>query len=310
MPLDPVFAQFLQQMAPDPSAPPPTVAQMREDDLKNALMLAPDPPLAVGWVVDVVLAGVPTRVYRPETSGTVPTVVFVHGGGWAVGGLDTHDPFARRLCRDVNTVVVSVDYRLSPEHPFPAGYEDCLAVARHVADHIADFGGGEFALAGDSAGGNLAAGVAQAFRDEDRPVAAQMLLYPATDLSEEQGGYPSMREKVTGYGLTGETITMLRDWYLASDRTAGEHAPASPIRADSLRDLAPAVIGVAEYDPLCDQGLAYADALAAAGVPTWKRRYPGLVHAFINFVTIVPAADAAVAEVLTEFKEQLAKQPG
>jgi acetyl esterase len=167
---------------------------MRQGNRMLSLAVALDPPVAVGRVADDTLAGVPVRIYRPEAAGPAPTIVFLHGGGFIVGDLDTHDSVCRRLVRDLGAVVVSVAYRLAPEHPFPAGYEDSVGAARHVADHIDDFGGGKLAVAGDSAGGNLAAGVAQAFRDEGRPLAAQLLAYPATDLSGTRD-YPSHRER-------------------------------------------------------------------------------------------------------------------
>jgi acetyl esterase len=254
-------------------------------------------------VRDVDVAGVPVRVYRPAVEGLVPTVIFAHGGGWMIGDLDTHDAFARRLCRDARTAVVAVHYRRIPEHPFPAGYEDCLAVARHVADHPGEFGGGVTALAGDEVGARAVAGVALAFRDEQRELAAQLLLYPAVDLSPSAASYPSMDENATGYGLTTAEIARLRGIYLSEQPDAGESAPASPLRAKSHKGLAPAIIAVAEFDPLRDQGLAYADALAAAGVPVKRHVYEGLPHAFIVVGAVVAAVDAAITQVISEFEQ-------
>ena len=174
----------------------------------RALVLGGQPPdtlTQVGQVTDSVVPGpagdLPVRVYRPGGTGTFPTVMFFHGGGWVIGDLDTHDEPARRICHDVGAVVVSVDYRMAPEAPFPAPYEDCLAATRYVAAHLADFGGDpeRVALAGDSAGGNLAAAVAVACRDAGLPVAAQLLIYPACDLARE---YPSYEENAEGYFLT------------------------------------------------------------------------------------------------------------
>lgn len=141
-------------------AMPPTLTEACEGLRKLTLAAAPNPPLAVGSVTDDTVAGIPVRVYRPRQGGIAATVVFFHGGGFVAGDLDTHDSICRRLCRDVKAVVVSVDHRLAPEHPSPAAYEDALAVSRHVARHPESFGGGPLALAGDSAGGNLAASVA------------------------------------------------------------------------------------------------------------------------------------------------------
>ncbi|WP_431045516.1 alpha/beta hydrolase [Streptomyces sp. P1-3] len=301
MPIDPEISALLKQFGVDgpPPATPPTVEEMRAGNRTLSLAVAPQPPIAVGSLDDSTLAGVPVRVYRPQGAGTAPAIVFIHGGGFVVGDLDTHDGVCRRLCRDLGAVVVSPAYRLAPEHPFPAAYDDCLAVARHLSDHIADFGGGPLAVAGDSAGGNLAAGVALAFRDEGRPLAAQMLAYPATDLRIDPD-YPSRTECATGYLLATAECENDIHLYLADDLAAGTRAPASPLLADSHQRLAPAVIGCGELDPLRDEGLAYADALAAAGVPVSKHTYPGLIHGFLNYDTHSTAVNAAATEMYTE----------
>ncbi|MER5636531.1 alpha/beta hydrolase [Kitasatospora sp. NPDC002227] len=310
-PLDPRIAALLEQFGVDgpPPATAPTVQEMRAGNRMLSLAVAPDPPVSVGAVQDTSLAGVPVQIYRPFESargGRVPTVLFIHGGGFVVGDLDTHDGICRRLCRDAAAVVVSPDYRLAPEHPFPLGYEDCLAVAHHVADHLADFGGshGPLAVAGDSAGGNLATGVALAFRDEGRPLAAQLLAYPTTDLRSGID-YPSRTECATGYLLTTAEVENDMRLYLADAPAAADRAPASPLLAENLRGLAPAVIGCGELDPLRDEGLAYADALAAAGVPVRKHRYAGLIHGFLNYDSHSRAVDAAVTELFTELRELL-----
>ncbi|MFD7342137.1 alpha/beta hydrolase [Streptomyces violascens] len=305
-PIDPQIAALLKQFGVDgrPPAAAPTVEEMRVGNRMLALAVAPDPPIKVESVRDDRLAGVPVRIYRPEGTDTAPTVVFIHGGGFIVGDLDTHDGVCRRLCRDLGAVVVSPDYRLAPEHPFPAAYDDCLAAAHHVADHPAGFGGGPLALAGDSAGANLAAGLALAFRDEGRPLAAQLLAYPVMDLRIGIG-YPSRTECATGYLLTTAECEHDIRLYLADDLTAGSRAPASPLLAKSLQGLAPAVVGCGELDPLRDEGLAYADALAAAGVPVTKHRYPGLIHGFINYDTHSQAIDAAVTQMYTELDRLL-----
>ncbi len=305
MSMDPEIAALLKQfgVGGPPPATPPTVAEMRAGNRMFSLAVAPDPPIEVGAVEDDRVAGVPARVYRPEGEGPVPTVVFFHGGGFVVGDLDTHDGICRRLCRDVGAVVVAVGYRLAPEFPFPAGFDDCVAVTSHVGDHIADFGGGVLAVAGDSAGGNLAAGVALAFRDEGRPLAAQLLAYPATDLSGK-GGHRSRTENATGYLLTTAEVEMVTGLYLAEAAPAtADRPPASPLLAGDHTGLAPAVIACGDLDPLRDEGLAYADALADAGVPVEKRLYPGLVHGFMSFTDKSSAADAAVTEMFTEFGE-------
>ncbi|MFD9408679.1 alpha/beta hydrolase [Streptomyces sp. NPDC059989] len=204
----------------------------------------------------------------------------------------------------MDAVVVAVDYRLTPEHPFPAPYDDCLAAARHVADHIDDYGGrrDRLAVAGDSAGGNLAAAVALTFRDEGRPLAAQLLVYPATDFV---GDHPSRTENGAGYLLGAQDVLDLQHLYAGDDPTVRGSYQVSPLRAARFTDLAPAVIGTAQYDPLRDEGNAYAEALKDAGVDVFARTYDGLIHAFLNLFPVSPAADAAVTELYAELKARL-----
>ncbi|WP_329620752.1 alpha/beta hydrolase [Streptomyces sp. NBC_01255] len=228
----------------------------------------------------------------------------LHGGGWLTGDLDTHDDVTRRMCRDVNAVVVAVDYRLAPEHPFPAAYDDCLAAAHQVADRIDDYGGrrDRLAVAGDSAGGNLAAAVALTFRDEGRPLAAQLLVYPATDFV---GDHPSRTENATGYVLGTQDVLDLQHLYAGDDPAVRGSFQVSPLRAEKFTGLAPAVIGTAQYDPLRDEGNAYAEALTDAGVDVFARTYDGLIHTFLNLFPISPAADAAVTELYARLEERL-----
>ncbi|MBD0745720.1 alpha/beta hydrolase [Streptomyces sp. CBMA152] len=306
MPMDPEIAALLKQYGVDGPAPdaPPPVADMRAGNRMLSLAVAPDPPIEVAEVTDGRIAGVPVRTYRPETAGPAPTVVFFHGGGFIVGDLDTHDGVCRRLCRDLGAVVVSVGYRLAPEFPFPAGFDDCVAVTSHVAEAIEEYGGGVLGVAGDSAGGSMAAGVALAFRDEGRELAAQLLAYPSTDLSPDRT-HASLTENATGYLLTTSEVENNIRLYLGEMPAAAAYPPASPLLATNHARLAPAVIGCGDCDPLRDEGLAYADALAAAGVTVRKHRYPGLIHGFLSFDTRSKAADAAVTEMFREFGELL-----
>jgi len=280
----------------------------------RALVLAgqaPDTLTPVAQVTDSVVPGpagdLPVRVYRPDGTGAFPTVMFFHGGGWVIGDLDTHDEPARRICHDVGAVVVSVDYRMAPEAPFPAPYEDCLAATRHVAAHPADFGGDpeRLALAGDSAGGNLAAAVAVACRDAGLPVAAQLLIYPACDLARE---YPSYEENAEGYFLTRADTREAIARY--TEGTADRTDPRiSPLYTPDLSGLAPAVVAVAEYDPIRDDGAAYAAALEKAGDPVLLRRVAGLIHGFIGFTVASPAAHAAMGELCADLAGLLATRP-
>jgi len=243
------------------------------------------------------------RVYRPEGPGPFPLVAFFHGGGWVIGDLDTHDNMARNVCRGTRAVVVSADYRLAPEHPFPAAADDAVAVARYLAAHGAEFGGdGRLAVAGDSAGGNLAAVAAQALTRDGTPLAGQFLIYPAVDAG---GGYPSRAENAKGYLLEQDTI----DWFL------GHYAGASRDNADprlsplhgDLAGLPPAVIVTAEYDPLRDEGEAYGKALAAAGVAADVRRCPGMIHGFFDMGAVSPGAAAAAAEACASFGDVIGR---
>ncbi len=260
---------------------------------------------AVASVEDTTVPGaagdLPARVYRPDGAGPLPTILLLHGGGFVIGDLDTHDITARTLANGCAAVVVSVAYRLAPEHPFPAAVDDAVAAARHVAAHLAELGGDDrLAMAGDSAGGNLSAVVAQTFRDDGRPLAGQLLIYPVTDMT---GEHPSHAENAEGFFLDLATM----EWFLR--QYAGhlaDHADPrlSPLHGD-LGGLAPAVVVVAEFDPLRDDGLAYAQALAAAGVPVQVRTFPGLIHGFVDMGRHSTAAQEALDETCALFRKVL-----
>ena len=243
---------------------------------------------------------IPVRVYRPRP-GELPTLVFFHGGGWVIGDLDTHELTCRTLARDCDSVVVSVDYRLAPEHRFPAAVDDAEAAARWVAEHAADAAAGlggspVVAVGGDSAGGNLAAVVAQTLRDEGLTLAGQLLLYPATDLVTD---HPSLTENAEGYFLDAPTISWFLEQYVGGADPADPRL--SPARGD-VTGVAPAVVAVAQFDPLRDAGAAYAGLLEAAGVPVTLRAYPGLIHGFADMGRFSRAAQAAVDEIGVLFR--------
>ncbi|MFD5143749.1 alpha/beta hydrolase [Streptomyces sp. NPDC058401] len=311
MPLDPSIAALLSQVPAGPGKRIITAdpAELREAERASNAMVAPGTPIAVGSVADDTVPGpagpVPVRIYRPAAPGPAPTVVFFHGGGWIVGDLDTHDHVTRRLCRDLGAVVVAVHYRRLPEHAFPAAFDDCLAVARWTAGHVDRFGGrrDRLALAGDSAGAALAASVALAFRDAGEPLAAQFLAYPATDRAP--GDYPSHTENGEGYLLTLRDLRDLTRILLGGDASAATDVRASPLHAASHAGLAPAVIATAAYDPLRDEGLAYARALRDAGVDVFVRTYEGLVHGFLNMFAVSAGAEAAVTELIDQFGTRL-----
>jgi acetyl esterase len=315
MPLDPPIAAVLEMLA-NSGAPMSMVdgtpEQAREGframtvGMRDPATLAP-----VRSVEDGTIAGpagdIPIRTYRPEIDGPVPTIVFFHGGGFVIGDLDTHDDHARLLCHDIEAVVVSVDYRLAPEHPFPAGFEDCLAATRWAADHIAELGGDadRLAVAGDSAGGNLSAAVALAATHDGGPtLAAQLLIYPGVDFRPDETLHPSRIENGEGLFLTLEDMIWFQSHYL-QDEAHVTHPRASVLLAPDLTGLPPAVVGTGEYDPLRDEGEAYAKALEAAGVKVVLRRYDGLVHGFFGMGTWSPASAAATKDLCEEFRTLL-----
>jgi acetyl esterase len=272
--------------------------------------------VAVGEVSDRTVrtprGRLPVRIYRPSGRRSVsrPTVVFFHGGGFVVGDLDTHDRLCRRLCSELDAVVVSVAYGLAPEAPFPAAVEDCLAAARWASDNVARLGGDRrrVAVAGDSAGGNLAAVVAQCWRDEEDghrpPLAAQLLIYPVVDLEDDGGRrFPSRLEHAEGYLLTGDDLRWFGAHYPGADLDLDDPR-LSPLRGE-LHGLAPAAIVTAEFDPLRDEAEAYAAALATAGVRVEHRRFAGLVHGFFDLAALSPACAEAVATTCALLRDLL-----
>ncbi|MET0135517.1 MAG: alpha/beta hydrolase [Kibdelosporangium sp.] len=243
------------------------------------------------------------RIYRPATAGPRPTVVYFHGGGFVIGDLDSHDDHCRLICRDVAAVVMSVAYRLAPEARFPKPLHDAVAATRWAAHNIHHLGADpdRLAVAGDSAGGNLAAAVAIALAGTPIRLAAQMLAYPKVDFSDHP--YPSRGENAEGYYLTAAMMQWFSDHYL--DPESYGDPWASVILAEPHQNLAPAVIGVGEYDLLRDEVLAYAVRLEAAGVPVSRHCFDGLVHGFFGMSLLSPAAAQAVATMNQDLRELL-----
>lgn len=237
---------------------------------------------------------VPVRIYRPSAGSALPVLVYFHGGGWVMGGLDSHDATCRQLAVDVGCVVVSVDYRLAPEHPFPAAVVDAMAVTSWVAEHASEIAGdpSRMAVAGDSAGGNLAAVVAQLSHDDALPLVFQLLIYPVIDRRLDR---PSMIENATGCLL--ERSDMEWFWSLYDpDGAAAKDRRAIPLEAPDLRGLPPALVITAEHDPLRDEGEEYGARLDAAGVAVTVTRYSGVFHGFFGMHGLLDAATAAMAE--------------
>jgi len=249
---------------------------------------------------------IPVRVYTPTDAKaqTLPGLVFFHGGGFVIGDLDTHDDLCRCLANGSGCRVVSIDYRLAPEHPFPAAVEDCFAATRYVAAHASEFGVDptRLAVGGDSAGGNLAAVVSQLARSEHGPaIAFQLLIYPVTQLGASQETR-SMRENAKGYFLEKEGM----DWFTrlyAPDAAHRSDPRLSPLLATDLAGLPPAYVITAGFDPLRDEGKAYADKLDAAGVPVTYVNYPGMVHGFFSMRGLIPKAREAVAAAAAAVRE-------
>jgi acetyl esterase len=260
------------------------------------------PPLES--VTNGVFAGpageVKVRIYRPlASSAPAPALVYFHGGGWVVGNLSSHDHLCRYLAAKSGVVVIAVDYRLAPEHKFPAAYEDCLAAVRWVAASAAELGidAKRLAVGGDSAGGSLAAAAALAVRDEGWPMLRlQLLLYPSTNFTADTA---SMRDNGEGYLLTREAMEQFIDWYLPS-RIARTDPRASPQLAPEHSGLPPACILSAEFDPLRDEAHVYADTLEQAGVAVERKCYAGMVHGFMRMggridMALTALDDAAAA---------------
>jgi acetyl esterase len=264
--------------------------------LMNQLAARLAPQVEVGSVEEASEAPVPMRIYRPEAD-PIATLMFIHGGGFVIGDLDSYDAQCRVLCSQVGVTVVSVDYRLAPEHPFPAGVEDALAAFDWVVAHEA----GPIVVGGDSAGGNLSTVTAQARRDSD--IAAQLLIYPAADLANE---YPSMEENGEGLFLTRDDMDWFHHHYLGEDESARSDPRASPLLADDLSGLPPALVYTAQYDPLRDAGDAYAEALSAAGVKVIHRRFDGLIHGFFGLGPLSRAAQAAIDQICDDLRGVLA----
>lgn len=237
----------------------------------------------------------PVRVYTPDGPGPHPVVVYYHGGGWVIGNLDTHDGSSRGICNASRCIIVSVDYRLAPEAKFPAAAEDSYAAAKWVVEHTVEIGGeaGRVAVAGESAGGNLAAAVCLMAKDRGGPpFAFQLLVYP---VMEYGGDTPSSRENAEGYFLTKASMDWYWGHYLKAPKD-GSHPYASPLKAKDLSGLPPALVITAEYDPLRDEGEAYASRLKEAGVGTICTRYGGMMHGFFNQPNDIDDARKAYAE--------------
>lgn len=306
MALDPHLAGVLEMMATSGAKP---IHEGTPEEGRAAYLaltagsLTPEQRIPVASTQDITVpgaaGGLPARIYRPQTAGPLPTVAYFHGGGYVIGDLSTHDNMCREICRGAQAVVVSVDYRLAPEHPFPAGIEDAVAAAKWIVARANELGGNDtVAVAGDSAGGNFAAVVTQQLRDAGMPLAAQFLIYPAVD--HAAAVYPSNEQNGKGYFLELDTMAWFINHYLGG-YTQTMDPRLAPLQAQSLANLPPAVVVTAEFDPLRDQGAAYAEAMRTAGVQVELIEGPGMIHGFFDMGRWSPAAQALITKSIERF---------
>jgi acetyl esterase len=299
MPVDSQFQAIVEQLA---LMPP--LSQMPLPLLRAGQMMPRPEPTPVAQVIDRTIPGpagdIKIRIYRPHAQDRLPLVLFMHGGGFILGDLDSHDEAARTLTMLADCVTVAVDYRLAPESPFPAAPEDCFAALEWAAAHAREFGAdpGRIAVAGDSAGGNLAAVMALRARDQGSPrLCGQVLIYPAADLEDANEFQPAPDGR---YYLLGRTDGAYFNSLYLGDLAQARHPHASPMFAEDVSDLPPALVITAEYDPLCRQGEAFAARLKAAGVPVAHRRYAGAIHGFVTMP--VPMAREALGQAASWLK--------
>lgn len=306
MPLDLMVQAVLDQIA---ALNMPAWDTLTPEEVRALPRMNVGTPEDVARVDDRTIPGpageIPVRLYEPEGEAPFPVVVFFHGGGWVIGDIESHDMTCRALANAAGCVVVSVGYRLAPEHKFPAPLDDCYAAAQHVSQRASDFNAdaSRLAVGGDSAGGNLAAAVALVARDRGGPdIRFQLLVYPVTNYAFDTASY---RDNATGYLLTTDSMKWFWDHYLR-DESDGADPLASPLRASDLTRLPPALVITAEFDPLRDEGEAYAGRLRAAGVRVTATRYDGQIHGFFSMPGIFPASRKALDEAGAALRAALA----
>jgi acetyl esterase len=318
VPIDPTAAAIIEMM----DTVMPRVDSV--DDAQEARAMAkamprpnPEDVEPVARVEDRAIPGpdgdIPIRIYWPDVASgaRAPGVVFFHGGGWVICDLDSHDGTCRRIANAVGAVVVSVDYRLAPEHPYPAAADDAYAATAWTAEHADELGidTQRLAVAGDSAGGNLSAAVALMARDKGGPsLALQAMVYPVIDNSASANSYPSKTDNAVGYFLTTAQMDWYRGQYLHDD-AHGDEPYCSPLHAETLEGLPPAIILTAEMDPLRDEAEHYGALLDAAGVPVLVHRVPGMFHGFFSMDAFLDGAKDAQTVTFTEMRARLGQEP-
>lgn len=315
--LDPQAKALLNQIAAEQAKAPALarplspVEQLAADrDGYRAVISLAGPPEPVNKVVDRQIPGpavdIPVRIYTPGDGENLPVLVYFHGGGFTSGGLDTHDAPLRVLANRVGCIIVVVDYRLAPEHPFPAAPEDAYAATKWVAEHTAEIGGSaRIAVGGDSAGGNLAAVVALMAHDRGGPALVyQVLIYPNTDATLSSAPWQELGTK--GYILTTDGMASSFAQYLPQG-TNKKNAYVSPLYAADVKNLPPALVITGECDPLRDEGEAYAKRLQEAGVPVESRRYEGMIHGFFQMAGVLDQGKKVIEETAASLCSAFAK---
>ncbi len=299
MPVHPIVAEMLKQMA---EADGPAMTDMSPEEARTMyrVMQASSPRPELPVVKDAMAGHIPLRIYKASNAPDQPVVVFFHGGGWVIGDLETHDSGCRQLSLAADCTIIAVDYRLAPEHPYPAAIDDCYQATEWVASHAAELGidATRIAVAGDSAGGNLAACVCIKSQLEHGPaICFQLLIYPVTNAAMNTESYERNGE---GYMLGRDTMEWFWNHYANGDTLDG--ALASPLNHDQFEELPPACIITAEYDPLCDEGEAYGRKLESAGVPVTIRRFDGMIHGFFAMTNVLDGSKEAMALAAAELR--------
>ena len=248
-------------------------------------------------------ADLPVRIYRPSADKDAPALIYFHGGGWVLGFLDIYDAALHRLANQSGSVIISVNYQKAPEHPFPTPFDDCFATLQYVKSHAEEFGinANLIGVAGDSAGGNLAAAVALRARDEEISLAYQLLVYPCTALDFKSKSYI---EYATEYGLTTRAMQWFWNQYLQGYEF-DQNSYAVPAAAYTFKDLAPAIIITAQYDPLISDSEEYAEKLKSDGVAVTYREFPGMLHGFFATVAVTPSSPEAIDFCAREIRKIL-----
>ena len=311
MPLDPQAQEVLDQAAA--LGLPPNHTLTPEEARANQALRPRAAGPEVAKVEDRAIPGsaaqVPVRIYTPQGTGPFPVLSWFHGGGWVLGNLDTADATPRHLAVEAGCVVVSVDYRLAPEAKFPVPFDDCYAATEWIVQNSASINAdpNKLAVGGDSAGGNLAAAVALKARDQRGPsLALQLLVYPVIARDFNTGSY---RQNGEGYSLTTDAMKWFWDHYLSNEADA-TNPYAVPSAAKNLNGLPPALVITAEFDPLRDEGEAYAQRLKAAGVATTSSRYDGMLHGFFGMPAVIDKGKQAISEASSALRAAFLAKEG